>query len=121
MLSADMTERVALEVFLKLVNQHMPPEAIDGLCADRVANCFQKEAPMAKRILSPRDVKEEYGLSIPWQDRARMNGWIRYFKLSPGRTGTVRYRREDIESWIDANMRRSTSDTPADQNACDGA
>ena len=51
------------------------------------------------KLLTERDVFRQYGLSIPWQRRTRMEcRGPRFIKL--GRM--VRYRREDIDSYLSA-------------------
>ncbi len=65
------------------------------------------------RLLHHSEVTAEYGplFSTTWLEKERRKGTgPRYVKAGRGRTARVFYRREDIEAWIEANLRRSTSD-----------
>ena len=55
----------------------------------------------SRKLLSPKDVAELYGLSEELQDRLRRRRVITFHKVSGGRSGSVLYRVEDIESWFD--------------------
>ena len=52
------------------------------------------------------------GLSVHWFRRKRWSGGgIPFIKIADGPGGAVRYKREDVEIFIQSRIRRSTSDT----------
>lgn len=56
-------------------------------------------------------------LSTPTLERMQLHGdGPRYAKLMPGPRGSVRYRRADLDAWVESRLVRSTSETP-----CGGA
>jgi hypothetical protein len=63
---------------------------------------------MLIRLLSPRRIEEEYDIPESTQAKRRMRGdWCRFIKI--GRR--VYTDRADLESYLAARKRRSTSDT----------
>jgi predicted DNA-binding transcriptional regulator AlpA len=59
-----------------------------------------------RELLDQAQMRDEYGPSIPTQERWRQQGTgPKYIKLG----GRVRYRRSDIEEWLDSR----TVDTTA--------
>lgn len=59
------------------------------------------------RLLTQRDLAAYIGKSTAWCERARWAGeGPRFVKL--GRH--VRYRAEDVQDWLDAHVRQSTSE-----------
>ncbi|WP_033322310.1 helix-turn-helix domain-containing protein [Streptomyces yerevanensis] len=53
-------------------------------------------------LLSPREVHTNYGLAPQTLANYRWQGiGPRYIKLTPGRGGRIRYRRSDVELWLD--------------------
>lgn len=48
------------------------------------------------------------GTLSAWRKRGR---GPRYVKMGTGKTAAIRYRRADLDAWIEANVRTSTSDT----------
>jgi hypothetical protein len=68
-------------------------------------------AIVAAALLTEKETAELVGLSVHWLRRMRWaGGGIPFVKISSGRGGAVRYRREDVENFISARVRRSTSD-----------
>ncbi len=62
-----------------------------------------------RRLLSPRDVEAEFGLSTGLQARWRMYGlFAPYLRVGKG----VFYERSDVERWIQANKRLSSRERP---------
>jgi predicted DNA-binding transcriptional regulator AlpA len=63
-----------------------------------------------KKTLSPRDVEQEFGFAIrtleKWRGESKGPPWIQTGRL-------VRYRRTDIEAWLDANTIRPKGGGPA--------
>jgi len=61
--------------------------------------------PARNALLPPKAVAKEFAVSIGYLAQARLNGTgPRYVKLGK----SVRYRRADIDDWIEANLRTST-------------
>lgn len=68
-------------------------------------------APLETQLLTQDQVHREYGLTPSWLERKRCSGdGPPFVKLGEGRFSPVRYRRCDIETYIEAKVRRSTSD-----------
>lgn len=62
---------------------------------------------MLTELLDTRQVAEIYGLRRGWLEKARLTGeGPKFVKVS----ALVRYRRADVDAWIAANLRTSTSD-----------
>ncbi|GGY27578.1 helix-turn-helix transcriptional regulator [Streptomyces collinus] len=58
---------------------------------------------MAQQKLTPRDLAEELGVSTQTLANWRWTGvGPRYTKLGDGRTSPVRYRRADVDAWLQA-------------------
>jgi predicted DNA-binding transcriptional regulator AlpA len=71
------------------------------------------EQPMSviKRVLRTRQAAEHVGLSASTLEKFRLRGnGPPYLKAGPK---IVVYRVEDLDAWLDANRRRSTSDPGA--------
>lgn len=64
-----------------------------------------------KKLLSENDVEAEFGLGARWLQGMRLHGGGPLY-IKTGRR--VYYRREYIEEWLSARIRRSTSDPGAD-------
>jgi predicted DNA-binding transcriptional regulator AlpA len=65
-----------------------------------------------KRLLSPREVANIYGLTTAHLERLRrVGGGCRFLKLGQGRTAPIRYRQCDIDEWLEGLVRTSTSDS----------
>jgi excisionase family DNA binding protein len=61
-----------------------------------------------------REAADFVRLSKPTLERFRLTGeGPSYCKLG----GAVRYRRADLEAWLESRLTRSTSDTPAKRQA----
>ncbi|MGW6915565.1 helix-turn-helix domain-containing protein [Kitasatospora sp. NPDC054939] len=57
----------------------------------------------AIELLSPREVHIAYGIAPQTLANYRWQGvGPAFIKLTPGRGGRIRYRRRDIEKWLDA-------------------
>ncbi|HEV7509204.1 MAG TPA: DNA-binding protein [Thermoanaerobaculia bacterium] len=54
-----------------------------------------------KKLLQPKEVESEYGISEALQYILRRGRKLSYHKISPGRSGGVYYQRQDIEEWLD--------------------
>jgi predicted DNA-binding transcriptional regulator AlpA len=64
-------------------------------------------------LLTEREIFARYRLSIPWQRRTRRERrGPRFLKLGK----MVRYRRLDIEAWLEANAVETKAPTPPQQN-----
>ena len=62
-------------------------------------------------LLPPRVVAEWTGESVSTLARHRVNGdGPPFVKIGTKRQSVVRYRRSDVERWIESQIRRSTSD-----------
>ena len=57
---------------------------------------------MSKRLLTDREVYDDYGLTVPWLRRARREGAGPPF-LRIGRR-MIRYRTADVEAFIDRQV-----------------
>lgn len=65
----------------------------------------------ASALLDEHEGAELTGMSVHWFRRKRWaGGGIPFIKIGDGPKGAVRYRREDIDAFIAARVRRSTSD-----------
>jgi predicted DNA-binding transcriptional regulator AlpA len=63
------------------------------------------------RLFTAREVESIYGISRSFLERRRREGGgPRFFKSGPGRTAIVRYRKKDIEEWIEKLLRGSSSE-----------
>lgn len=59
-------------------------------------------AATPKATLTPAQVEAEYGFLVDTLKDWRYKGiGPKFFKTSPGKGGSVRYRRTEIEAWID--------------------
>jgi predicted DNA-binding transcriptional regulator AlpA len=77
----------------------------------------QKMSEKIAAFLTAAALAEELGLSPDHLARLRMEGGgPRFIKLSPGRTGQVRYRREDVEKWLAARTFTNTSTAMCDRS-----
>ncbi len=57
----------------------------------------------ATELLSPREVHAAYGIAPQTLANYRWRGMgPTFIKLTPGRSGRIRYRRSDVERWLDA-------------------
>ncbi len=68
---------------------------------------------MEPKLLTSRQAAEYLGFSLNWiQDRRKTGGGPRYIRIN---SRTVRYRRQDLDRWIDAfGTREHTAQTKAD-------
>ncbi|NUV89971.1 DNA-binding protein [Streptomyces sp. KAI-26] len=58
---------------------------------------------MVDELLEPKRVQDEYGFHAQTLANWRWMGiGPDYIKISPGRSGRVKYRRSAIEAWLDA-------------------
>lgn len=67
------------------------------------SSALQEAIEKAKNdgLLSPKEVREEYGFSEQTLANWRWTGvGPDYIKTSPGKGGRIRYRRRSIESWL---------------------
>ena len=64
------------------------------------SSAFGGEASAQPKVLNERQLRDEYGLGISWQRKARREGHGPHF-LKIGRL--VRYRRGDIEKFLSAH------------------
>jgi excisionase family DNA binding protein len=69
-------------------------------------------------ILNPREAANYLGLSTSWLAKLRLTGDGPPF-LKLGRQ--VRYRRADLDAWLNQRLRRSTSDPGYDPDGSNGA
>lgn len=54
-------------------------------------------------LMSPREVHSAYGIAPQTLANYRWQGMgPAFIKLTPGRGGRIRYRRRDVEKWLDA-------------------
>jgi predicted DNA-binding transcriptional regulator AlpA len=61
-------------------------------------------------LLTEREAAELIGMSVHWLRRKRWaGGGIPFIKIGDGPVGAVRYRREDIDTFIAGRVRKSTS------------
>lgn len=66
------------------------------------------------KFLTPTELAEELNVDPETLSRWRASGkGPRFVKLSPGRTGAIRYRREAVDEWIASKERRSTAEVAA--------
>ena len=66
---------------------------------------------MSEQLLTEKEVGQMIGLAVHWLRRKRWSGGgIPYCKIAEGPGGAVRYRKEDVESFITSRLRKSTSD-----------
>ena len=72
----------------------------------------RKTTPTTASILiDPRTAADLLGVSYDTLSKWRTRGTgPKYVKLGRGRTAVIRYRREDVEAYIEANLHESTSD-----------
>lgn len=66
------------------------------------------------RLLAPKDAHSIYGppFTPSWLERKRREGGgPPFLKTGTGRTAKIYYRVSDVEEWIEAHMRKSTSDS----------
>lgn len=60
-------------------------------------------------LLREKEVASLVGMSVAWLQRKRWEGGgIPFIKMA-GNKGAVRYRREDVEAFVNARVRKSTS------------
>lgn len=65
-------------------------------------------------LMKESEVARLTGMSIHWLRRKRWSGGgIPFIKIGVGERGAVRYRPEDVETYISERVRRSTSDQTA--------
>ena len=63
-------------------------------------------------LMREQEAAKLVGLSVYWMRRKRWaGGGIPFIKIADGPGGAVRYRREDVETFINSRARKSTSDT----------
>ncbi len=63
-------------------------------------------------LLTPREVAVEMKVSTIALARWRRTGsGPKFLKLTRGRSGLIRYRRSDLDEFLSASLRLSTSDT----------
>jgi predicted DNA-binding transcriptional regulator AlpA len=63
-------------------------------------------------LLKEQEAAKLIGLSVHWMRRKRWaGGGIPFIKIADGPGGAVRYRREEVEAFINSRTRKSTSDT----------
>lgn len=79
---------------------------------------FSMEKPFTtkpkKKWLSPREAAEYVGLSVDHLARLRVQGdGPRFAKTARGRSGAIRYPDTELDAWMTARMRTSTSETAA--------
>ncbi len=76
----------------------------------------------SERLLSEKEVATMTGLSLSrlWRMRATGAG-IPFIKLSPERTGRVRYRREDVTAYIVQNPKPKSAKKPKSKAAAAAA
>lgn len=54
-------------------------------------------------LLTPQEASAVVKLSVyTLRDKRSQGGGPRFIKLSPGRGGRIRYRRRDIDAWLDS-------------------
>lgn len=62
-----------------------------------------------EKLFNTRDAAAAMHVSVKRLERHRTDGTgPTYIKLSPGRSGRVRYRSADVLLWLDARVRAST-------------
>lgn len=62
-------------------------------------------------LLKESEVAEIIGMSVHWLRRKRWaGGGIQFVKIGEGKGGGIRYRQEDVQSFLADRIRRSTSD-----------
>jgi len=63
-------------------------------------------------LLNEQETAPLIGMSVHWLRRARWaGGGIPFVKIGSGPKAAVRYRREDVDAYVSARVRRSTSDS----------
>jgi predicted DNA-binding transcriptional regulator AlpA len=71
----------------------------------------KKVTLMASALLDEKKTAELLGMSVHWLRRKRWEGGgVPFIRIGDGPKGAVRYRLEDIDSYVAARVRRSTSD-----------
>jgi predicted DNA-binding transcriptional regulator AlpA len=71
----------------------------------------KKVALMTSVLLHERETAELLGMSVHWLRRKRWEGdGVPFIRLGDGSKGAIRYRLEDIDRYIAARVRLSTSD-----------
>lgn len=70
-----------------------------------------------RQMLSPKEaVAEGYLVSLDQAARLRMRGdGPAYYKLGDGKNSPIRYRRADLERWLESHRVRTVMDLPAGQ------
>lgn len=77
-----------------------------------IINLMQSIDAGADPLLTQSQVVELYGGSpVTWARRRVRGDGPRFVKLGSRKQSSVRYRKSDIDAWIAAQVRRSTSDT----------
>lgn len=67
---------------------------------------------MNSKLLSTPQAAEYLGLKPNYLEKLRISGGGPAFvKITGGPAGMIRYTREDLDAWVAASRRRSTSDT----------
>jgi len=62
-------------------------------------------------LLDEQEAASLTGMSVHWLRRKRWaGGGIPFIKIGDGPKGAVRYKREDVEGFVNDRVRRSTSD-----------
>lgn len=62
------------------------------------------------KLLTEKEVAERLGMSVHWMRKKRVTGGgIPYVKLSDGKAGAVRYEQGQVDEYMAACARRSTS------------
>jgi hypothetical protein len=66
---------------------------------------------MIDPLLTEQDVADQLNWSVRTLQKKRwQSGGPVFIKLAPGRFGSVRYRQSDVDAYIAAGVRTSTSD-----------
>ncbi|MEZ5814417.1 MAG: helix-turn-helix domain-containing protein [Alphaproteobacteria bacterium] len=67
------------------------------------------------KLLNQVQAADMLGMSISWMERKRWEGGgPKYIKIKHA----VRYRKEDLEEWINERLRSSTSECQRDCSSC---
>lgn len=81
--------------------------AVLGMTATELTTDVPQGGASADRILTPQQLAKETGTTESFWARKRSQGdGPRFSKLSPGRRGQIRYRRSDVDEWLNSNTRQ---------------